>query len=73
MRLHHLQEEQRAVLDEQVQEKQTAKVQQQQAKVQDAQDIAAALKQHKLDEARSRAARKAAALKSKAIMANQVC
>ena len=69
----HVQEEQRVILDEQVHEKQRAKVQQQQAKVQDAQDLAAAVKQHKLDEAKSAAARKAAALKSKALMANQVC
>lgn len=68
-----VQEEQRVNLDKQVQEKQKAKVQQQQAKVQDARDLAAALKQHKLDEAKSAAARKAAALKSKALMANQVC
>lgn len=67
-----LQEEQRVVLDKQVQEKQRAKVQQQQDKVQDARDLAAALRQHKLDEARSTAARRAAALKSKALMANQV-
>lgn len=60
-------------MDKQVQEKQKAKVQQQEAKVQDAQDLAAGLKQHKLDEAKSAAARKAAALKSKALMANQVC
>ena len=74
-RLHpsYVQEEQRDVLDKQVQEKQQAKVQQQQAKVQDAEDLAAALKQHKLEEAKSAAARKAAALKSKALMANQVC
>lgn len=69
---YHVQEEQRVVLDEQVQEKQRAKVQQQQAKVQDAQDLAAALKQHKLEEAVRAAARKTAALKSKALMANQV-
>lgn len=68
-----MQEEQRVVLDKQVQEKQKAKVQQQQDKVQDAQDLAAALRQHKLDEAKSTAARRAAALKSKALMANQVC
>lgn len=61
------------MLDKQVQEKQRAKVQQQQDKVQDAQDLAAALRQHKLDEAKSTAARRAAALKSKALMANQVC
>ena len=68
-----MQEEQRVVLDKQVQEKQRAKVQQQQDKVQDAQDLAAALRQHQLDEAKSTAARRAAALKSKALMANQVC
>lgn len=73
LHLYHVQEEQRVVLDQQVQEKQRVKVQQQQAKVQDAQDLAAALKQHKLEEAKSAAARKTAALKSKALMANQVC
>lgn len=67
-----MQAEQRVVLDKQVHEKQTAKVQQQQAKVEDAQELAAALKQHNLDEAKATAARKAAALKSKALMANQV-
>ena len=67
------QDEQRVVLDEQVQDKQQAKLQQQQAKVQDAQDIAAALAQHRLDEARSAAARRSAALATKSLMASQVC
>ena len=67
-----LQEQQRVVLDKQVQEKQKAKLQQQQDKVQDAQDLAAALRQYKLDEAKTITARKAAAVKSKALMANQV-
>ena len=68
-----LQEEQREVLDEQVQDKQQAKLQQQKAKVQDARDIAAALAQHRLNEARSAAARRRAALATKALMASQVC
>ena len=59
-------------LDEQVLEKQKAKVQQQHDKVQDAQDLAAALKQHRIDEAKAAAARRKAALQTKALMAGQV-
>ncbi len=66
------QEEQRVVLDEQVLDKQKAKLQLQQDKVQDAQDLAAALKQHKIDEAKAAAARRSAALQTKALMAGQV-
>ena len=66
------QEDQRATLDQQVLEKQKAKVQLQQDKVQDAQDLAAALKQHRSDEAKAAAARRSAALQSKALMAGQV-
>ena len=61
------------MLDEQVLSKQQARLQQQQAKAEDARDIAAALKQHKLDEAKNAAAKRSAALKTKALMADQVC
>ncbi len=47
------QEEQRLVLDKQVPDKQKAKLQLQQDKMQNAQDLAAALKQHKVDEAKA--------------------
>ncbi|DBB03299.1 TPA: hypothetical protein ACH3X3_010687 [Trebouxia sp. C0006] len=67
-----LKEEQRVVLDEQVLDKQKAKLQLQQDKVQDAQDLAATLKQHKIDEAKAAAARRSAALQTKALMAGQV-
>ncbi|DBA90787.1 hypothetical protein WJX77_006942 [Trebouxia sp. C0004] len=67
-----LKEEQRVVLDKQVLDKQQAKLQLQQDKLQDAQDLAAALKQHKIDEAKAAAARRSAALQTKALMAGQV-
>ena len=60
------------MLDKQVLDKQKAKLQLQQDKVQDAQDLAAALKQHKVDEAKAAAARRSAALQTKALMAGQV-
>ncbi len=60
------------VLDKQVLDKQKAKLQLQQDKLQDAQDLAAALKQHKIDEGKAAAARRSAALQTKALMAGQV-
>ena len=60
------------VLDKQVLEKQKAKLQLQQDKLQDKQDLAAALKQHNSDEAKAAAARRSAALQTKALMAGQV-
>ena len=45
----------------------------QQAKLQDAQEIAAAVSQYQADEAKSAAARRRAALKTKDLMATQVC
>ena len=60
------------VLDKQVLDKQKAKLQLQQDKVQDAQDLAATLKQHKIDEAKAAAARRSASLQTKALMAGQV-
>ena len=60
------------VLDKQVLDKQKAKLQLQQDKVQDAQDLAVTLKQHKIDEAKAAAARRSAALQTKALMAGQV-
>jgi len=60
------------VLDKQVLDKQKVKLQLQQDKLQDAQDLAAALKQHKIDEAKAAAARRSAALQTKALMAGQV-
>jgi len=60
------------VLDKQVLDKQKVKLQLQQDKLQDAQDLAAALKQHKIDEAKAAAARRSAALQTKALMARQV-
>ncbi|DBA69943.1 TPA: hypothetical protein ACH3X2_012436 [Trebouxia sp. C0005] len=67
-----LKEEQRVVLDKQVLDKQKARLQLQQDKVQDARDLAAALKQHNSDEAKAAAARRSAALQTKALMAGQV-
>lgn len=55
-----------------MQEKLQAKVQQQQEKVQAAEQLAAALKQHQLDDARQAAAKREAAMKTKALMAGQV-
>ena len=69
----HVQDEQRQVLDGQMQDKVKAKLQQQQEKVQDAQQLAAALQQHRLEEAKQASARKDAAMKSKHLMASQVC
>ena len=60
------------MLDKQVLDKQKARLQLQQDKVQDAQDLAAALKQHNSDEAKAAAARRSAALQTKALMAGQV-
>ena len=67
-----VQSEQRQVLDGQMQEKLQVKVQQQQEKVQDAEQLAAALKQHQLDDAKQAAAKREAAMKTKALMAGQV-
>ena len=54
------------VLDKQLPDKQKAKLQLQQDKMQYAQDLAAALKQHKVDEAKAAAARRTTALHTKA-------
>ena len=67
-----LQEDQKLVLDQQMSEKEQIRLDLQQAKVQEAQDIAVAVQQHKADEARNAAAKRAAALKTKDLMANQV-
>ena len=67
-----VQEDQKLVLDQQMSEKEKIRLDLQQAKVQDAQDIAVAVQQYKADEARSAAAKRAAALKTKDLMANQV-
>lgn len=68
----HVQSEQRQVLDGQMQDKVKARLQQQQEKVQDAQQLAAALQQHRLEEAKQASARKDAAMKTKHLMASQV-
>ena len=67
-----MQSEQRQVLDGQMQDKLKVKVQQQQDKVQDAEQLAAALKLHRLEDARQAAVRREAAMKSKTLMAGQV-
>lgn len=70
--LWHMQREQSQVLDGQVQDKRKQKVQQQQEKLQDAEQLAAAFQQHTLDDAKQAAARRDAAMKTKALMAGQV-
>ena len=60
------------MLDKQVLDKKKVKLQLQQDQLQYAQDLAAALKQHKIDEAKAAAARQSAALQTKALMAGQV-